>query len=199
MDGSGYLLLSKALRYYRVREFDFARVSEFCKLFSREKSLLKPLSCTPSRINQMLRTVTDVCFWARSGFVTFDAPERECEIWGTVQSWASSFYPHVHMQVCVHVNITSVGTSGISFIMFDASSMAVLSSTCFSTLSLWLFLDTYWSFSCIFIKQHMFWFSLKCKKKKTNFLKHKSWIRKDKLEWDCLHTDIEKHTFKWNT
>lgn len=108
----------------------------------------KPLSCTPSRIKQMLSTIHKY-FWARSGFATFNAPERECEIWGTVQSWASNFYLHTHMQ-SIHVNITFVGTSVIYFIMFDARYIAVLSSTCFSTLSLWLFLDTYWSFFLYF-------------------------------------------------
>lgn len=75
--------------------------------------------------------------------------ERECEIWGTVQSWASNFYLHTHVH-SIHVNITFVGTSVIYFLLFDARSIAVLSSTCFSTLSFWLFLNTYWRFFLYF-------------------------------------------------
>lgn len=126
------------------QSFDFDRVKVNFVNFSVGNIFAKP------PIQHTLETIYKY-FWARSGFATFTAPERECEIWGTVQSWASNFYLHTHMQT-IHVNITFVGTTVISFIMFDARSIAVLSSTCFSTLSLWLFLDTYWSFFLYFYR-----------------------------------------------
>lgn len=149
MDHFVYLLLSKAQWYYRERQ----RVLTLSKKWILYTSLLgisllSPYLVLQAGSNKRYRPFTNI-FEPGLVLLHLMLQERECEIWGTVQSWASNFYLHTHMQ-SIHVNITFVGTSVIYFIMFDARSIAVLSSTCFSTLSLWLFLDTYWSFFLYF-------------------------------------------------
>lgn len=75
--------------------------------------------------------------------------------------------------------------------VYDARSIAVLSSTCFSTPSFLVIPRYLLEFFLVFLSSKIcsdFHWNVK---KKTNFLKHKSWLVKEKLEWDCLHMDID--------
>lgn len=158
-------LLSKAQWYYRVSTGEFwlwQSKCEFCT-FILEVSLPSPYLVLQAGRNRGCRPLTNIF---EPGLVLLHLllQRENVKYEAQCNHELPTFTFTLHRQ-SIHVNITFVGTLVISFIMFNARSIAVLSSTCFSTLSLWLFLDTYWSFSCIFIKQNMFWFSLKCKKK----------------------------------
>lgn len=139
-------------------------IVNFVLKFSVGSIFAKLLSCTSSRTKQRLKTISKY-FWARSCFATFVAPQRECEKWGTVQSWASTFYPHTHRQD-IHVNIIYVGTSVFSVIWREVhcSSQQHLLSKLSESLVIPTY-STYLRFLVFFIKQDVRIFTEKNVKK----------------------------------
>lgn len=115
MDHFVYFLFSKAQWYYRERQ----RVLSLSKSTILYTSLLGIYLLSPYLVlqagsNKCYRPFTNI-FEPGLVLLHLMLQERECDIWGTVQSWASNFYLHSHMQ-SIHVNITFVGTRHQSFV-----------------------------------------------------------------------------------